>query len=339
MPVLLSWLKEPATALLNAGAPPDWYQWPTGLRPWPSRAGLTARGTKRAVKALAVDLGSGELLVRRSVFAPVLEGSGAALRDVPLVDAKGAVLESDFAVLDVSAQAPLEPAACRGQWRDGWLERLEVLGFASTPRAPLFRVGPASQLLCASEPLAEALRDASRGVLGARDVSPQELAQRAVPTHHPAATPPLPANAEAEAAYTRLLRGDGREADRALACESPAWAWWLAHGVDGAARDDTRAGVAKHPVFAALYAARVERAPRPELEAAVRSHWWSARYYAHVVLGEVPVSFEATLREAGYELADERQAAAALRAFLSQTEALRFSRGAAGAPASARRRP
>lgn len=277
MPVLLSWLKEPATAQLNAGAPPDWYRWPTGLRPWPARAGLTARATKRAAKALAVDLGSGELLVRKSVFTPVLDGSGAALRDVPLVDAKGTVLEADFAVLDVTALAPLDVSACRGQWREGWLERLEAVGWTTPPRAPLFRVGPASQLLCASEPLAEALRDASRGALGAREVTAAELAQRAVPTHHPAATPPLPVHPDAEAAYARLVRGAGSDADRAQACESPAWAFWLAHGVDGEARDDTRAGAAKHPVFAALYAARVERAPHLSLEAAVRAHWWSAR--------------------------------------------------------------
>lgn len=157
MTVLLSWLKESAVAQWGVGAPPGWYEWPTGLKPWPAHAGLTARGTKRAAKALAVDLGSGELLVRKSVFAPALVGSGAVLRDVPLVDAKGAVLEADFAVLEVRAHAPLEVAACRGQWRDGWLERLEGLGFATTPRAPLFRPGPASQLLCASAVAGRAL--------------------------------------------------------------------------------------------------------------------------------------------------------------------------------------
>lgn len=317
MPVLLSWLKEPALAQLGLGAPPAWYQWPTGLRPWPARAALTAKGNKRAAKALAVDLGSGELLVRKGVFAPLLDVPGVALRDVPLVDAKGKVLEADFAVVDVATHAPLDVAACTGTWKDGWLSRLEVLGFSTPPRAPLFRVGEASQLLCASPELAEALRVASKGALGARDVSPQELAQRAVPTHHPAVTPALPPQPDAEAAYRRLVRGEGSDADRACACESPAWAYWLAHTVDGGARDDTRAGVVTHPVFAALYAARVERAARPELEAAVQGDWWGARYYAQLVLGAVPASFEGTLAEAGYELAEERDAAAAMRAFLA----------------------
>lgn len=317
MTVLLSFLKEPAVAQLGPGAPDGWYEWPTGLRPWPSRPALTARGTKRAAKALVVDLGSGELLVRKSVFAPLLDLPGVALRDVPLVDAKGAVLDADFAVLDVTAHAPLDAEACTATWKGGWLLRLEALGWTTPPRAPLVRVGEASQLLCASPALAEALEDASRGTLGAREVSSQELAQRAVPTHHPAATPALSRHPGAELAFVRLLRGDGTPRDRALCCESPARAYWLAHTVDGEPRADTRGGVVKHPVYAALYAARVERAPRPELEAAVQGHWWAARYYAHVVSGAVPASFEPTLTDAGYELADERDAAAAMRAFLA----------------------
>lgn len=317
MSVLLSWLKEPAVAQLGLGAPAGWYEWPTGLRPWPSRPALTAKGTKRAAKALVVDLGSGELLVRKSVFAPLLDVPGVALRDVPLVDAKGAVLDADFAVLDVTSHASLDAEACTATWKDGWLVRLEALGWTTPPRAPLFRVGEASQLLCASASLAEALEDASRGALGVREVSSQELAQRAVPTHHPAATPALSRIPGAELAYARLLRGDGTPRDRALCCESPSRAYWLAHTVDGEPRADTRNGAVKHPVYAALYAARVERRPRPELEAAVRGHWWSARYYAHVVSGVVPPSFEPTLTDAGYEVAEERSAAQATHAFVA----------------------
>jgi hypothetical protein len=305
MTALLSWLREPTEVELTLDVHASWFDWPVGLRAWPR--GLLRASAKgaSAAKQLALRCSSDFVLLRKDAVASVLPAS--ALRDVELLH-KNEVISTDFALLDVSTLAPLDRAASKATWKHGWLERLHLAASAAerTPRAPLFRIGEASNEVAVSDALGAALTTATKKLFGVREVSESELGQRAVFTHHPDAVPPLSDPRAAHDAYWKLAHGE--KADRKLACAHPAFAFWLASTVDGEPRRDTRAGVLEHPIFAALYAARVLGKPDATFEGVTATHWWAARFYAHFVSRSLSSTAARTLAAAGYDVVTEREA-------------------------------
>jgi ribosomal-protein-alanine N-acetyltransferase len=332
--VILQWLKTPQDGDLTVdGLPELWFELDATLRPWPagratvrcSGAGLAARAPKiLAIRAL------GGFVARRSLVAPVLGNVPAGelvLRDVALADTKGKVVDEDFVYLDVRAQAPLDRAAAKAAWTPAgapsaaFLSRLEVAtwGPDRIPRAQIFRIGEANGVIAASLDLATALGRATKQWIGARRQNPN-APQYPGFSNHPDETPavgqPRAAAAAAEDAYWRLARGAGGPKDRATACTSPIWAYWLALTVDGEPRDDTTKAVLTHPTYALRYAVELVRAPSPAFERAVAADWWAAGVYATVLAKEVAKVFEATLVESGWALEAERERIEELARFI-----------------------
>ncbi|MFT3706251.1 MAG: hypothetical protein QM817_01165 [Archangium sp.] len=306
MTALLSWLREPTEVRLALDVRASWYDWADGLAPLP-------KGTLRAVAKNAAAAKQQALkadkfvLLRREAVASVLPSG--VLRDVELT-VRNKVVSTEFALLDVTTFAPLDRTASKATWKEHWLVRLAKAAWSPerTPRAPIFRIGEASNELVVTDAIGTALTAATKKTFGVREVSEAELSQRAVHTNHPDAVSPLADPSSAEAAYWKLAHGE--KADRKAACSSPAFAYWLASTVDGEPRKDTRAGALEHPVFAALYAVRVLGKPDAQFESITSSDWWAARYYAHFVSHTLSQAAEKTLVAAGYDLEEERAALA-----------------------------
>jgi hypothetical protein len=302
MTQLLSWLREPTEVTLALDVRPSWHDWPEGLVALPKGTLRAVAKTVAAAKQPALKADR-FVLLRRDAVAGVLPAG--VLRDVELT-VRTKVISTDFVLLEVNTFAPLDRLASKATWKANWLERLQsaAWGPLRTPRAPIFRIGEASNEIAVSDALGAALTEATKKTFGVREVSETELSQRAVPTNHPDATPPLADPTAAEAAYWKLAHGE--KADRKLACANPAFAYWLASTVDGEPRKDTKGAVLEHPVYAAMYAARVLGKPDPAFESATSGDWWAARFYAHFVSHTLSPAAEKTLAAAGYDLDEER---------------------------------
>jgi hypothetical protein len=239
----------------------------------------------------------GALVLRADVAAKVVEGTGLKTQPIVVRMTNGAAVEG-WVLVVVDCWAPLDRSQARATWvgsKDGRLgiaAKLEAIDWsaARTPRAPIFRLVEAPNVLVARADFMTKLVKATK--VGVR---PGELERPAmfVPTW--CAVGPFkvkPKDAEAaEDAYWQLAGGapdtkartNARAKARASACKHPLYALALALEVDRAPEADTRKAACAHPVTALQYATLVDTRAHPATRAAADRDAWCAYRHAYAL--------------------------------------------------------
>jgi hypothetical protein len=303
-----------------------WLHFPCGARPevptpdalWPDeartrvltiRGAKKLRGTTRLARLKQLETGSATVwLVRReaaeAIAALAPEGDVRVI-PAPLVDDEG-WLDGDWALLDVCARVPLDRDAATfvpttpGAPHASLVAKVERVAWSAerTPRAPLFRVAEAPELLVARADVAAQLAKwigpwivpvAPPYDAPVHDGKPcgklhgiDGLHREPVGGGPPFAIDEATGKA-AFAALDRLLAGTATPGDRERACASPITAYFVGRLVDRAPRDDTRGGALGHPRYATLYARDVDRGPRDDTRRAAATERFSAFAYLESV--------------------------------------------------------
>jgi hypothetical protein len=273
------------------------------------RGAKKLRGSTRLAKLTQLATGSAHhWVVRRDAahaIASLAPEGDVRVVPAPLVDEEG-WLDGDWALLDVRARIPLDRRAASfvpttaGAPHASLVAKVERVAWSSerTPRAPLFRVAEAPELLVARADVAARIAQ----ILGpwAVPIEPPYDApvfegkpcgrlsgagglHREPQGGGPAFAIDEAAGEAAFAALDRLLSGEGASSDRERACSSPITAYFLARLVDGAPSDDTRAGALGHPRYATLYARDVDRGPRDDTRRVAATERFSAFAYLEYV--------------------------------------------------------
>jgi hypothetical protein len=286
-----------------------------------------ARGLRRRIASL-VALGGSDLapfLLRRDIAERVLghlPASELVLRPVSLHDDAGRV-ESDFVLLDVRVEAPLDRDASDAVYVDpsrphaSLVKVVRAFAFAAdrAPRAAMFRVGEFPDIVMIDSDLLAALRTATANT--ASTVKPPHDHLPMLPvfplwSSGPKILQTAEESAASAAAYHGLVRGDRDRGLRSTGLASPIYAYWIARNVDGHAGDETRAAALMHPHYAALYARWVDGAPREDTRDAAAADAASALYYAKYVDVKLTPAIEKTLLGCGWGPDDVRAIAADL---------------------------
>jgi hypothetical protein len=259
-------------------------------------------GTQKKTPERALDLlGCGALVLREDIARAALAGTGVTWRPITIRLAGGAPVKG-WVIVIVDEFAPLDRAVVQASWHPGepllnaYPKELISLEWREdrAPRAPLFRIVEAPQLLVATAELAEKLSRATGRTVNAGDPS---AATMFAPSwaEIPAFDVPAKAAAAAEEACARMIRGETGEALRGDVLTHPLYALTVALGIDRAPRADTRAAASKHPVTAVQYAILVDRAAHPATRAGADAEVWCAHRYAYALDKAIPDAIAARM--------------------------------------------
>ena len=284
------------------------------------------RGRESSI--LAVDV-YGQLVVRRSLLEKVLAKFPTERLDfVPAaLFEQDELLDDDFAMLDPKLLFPIDRDASTVEWaapdnpHGSLAKAVRALswGEGRAPDVTAFRLGEEPQILLLRRGVAEALSKATQQALviatspypgRERPFSlerlPNVLVQYEEHGVEAELAPWQPAGdaARSAQAFWELWAGRGDASHRALALQSPHYAFWLAllvdrgprddtrraalrhphhayryaNQVDGCARDDTRIAASRVPLLASLYSRFVDRGPHEVTRQGVAGSDWASEY-------------------------------------------------------------